>query len=87
MCNNADDVIQNRFAAEFTNVVFDVCSDNGQINQKSLMLTVFVDGDIEKYHDEIITFAKEVFDEIFTDGGNDGKSEFYFYGLLIDKGE
>jgi|688.fasta_scaffold1723506_2 hypothetical protein len=89
MMTNTDDKIKNAFAVEFENAVFDVYSENGQVNQNIVLYTVFVDKseyNVEKFSEEeqeaIIQFAKlHVFDEIFQSEKDD--YSLVFYGLII----
>jgi hypothetical protein len=89
MMTNTDDKIKNAFAVEFENAVFDVYSENGQVNQNIVLYTVFADKseyNVEKFSEEeqeaIIQFAKlHVFDEIFQSEKDD--YSLVFYGLII----
>jgi hypothetical protein len=88
MMTNTDDKIKNVFAAEFENAIFDVYSENGQVNQNIVLYTVFADKseyNVEKFSEEeqeaIIQFAKlYVFDEIFQSEKDD--YSLVFYGLI-----
>jgi hypothetical protein len=88
MTTAIDEKIQNVFIAEFPEIFFEVFSENGQINEKSRMFTVFVESElVEKERPVIEEFAKTVFDEVFLQPGNDTHMDMCFFGLLIDKGE
>jgi len=85
MCAN-DEKIKNVFASEFQNLIFDVYSENGVINENNVLYTVFVDKSIiEKFSPEefnaIMEFAKNnVFDEIFLSEKDD--YTLIFFGLI-----
>lgn len=89
MTENNDDKIKNVFTSEFQNLIFDVYSENGQINENNVMYTVFVDKSvIEKFsqeeHTSIMQFAKSnVFDEIFLSEKDD--YTLIFFGLIIQE--
>lgn len=84
--NQADEKIKNVFIAEFPNLLFDVYSENGYINQNATLFTIFVDKSVvEKFSKEeqksILDFASEdVFDEIFI--SEDEDYSLIFFGLI-----
>jgi hypothetical protein len=68
MKQSSDDKIKNVFSSEFPDTLFDVFSENGQVNEHTTLYTVFfepTDWDNKVNQDEVLEFAKSVFDEVF----------------------
>ena len=82
MCNFADDKIRDILTAEFPELIFEVFSENGQINQNFTIYTIFADGEIEDNAEAVIEFAKTVFDEVFVKKDDLGPLEMVFNGLI-----
>ena len=85
MCN-ADDRIHNILSADHQDLVFEIFSDNGQVNENTRIFSVFVDspdGTMDDQRESVIESAKTVFDEIFLQPQQDGQYEMFFYGVIM----
>ena len=85
MTCSADEKIKNIFSAEHQNLVFEIYSENGQINEHTRIFSVFVDspdGTMGTQRNSVIDSAKTIFDEVFLQSHQDGSYEMFFYGLI-----
>lgn len=74
--------IQNVFVSEFPEVQFDVFSENGLLNERSVIFTVFADGQLITKKYDILNFAKTVFDEVWLNSEIEDNFELVLLGLL-----
>ena len=84
--SNVDEKICNILSAEHQNLLFEVFSENGLINEHSIIFSVFVDspdGTMDDQRESVIESAKTVFDEIFLQPQQDGQYEMFFYGVIM----
>ena len=83
--SNVDEKICNILSAEHQNLLFEVFSENGIINEHSIIFSVFVDspdGTMSTQRNSVIDSAKTIFDEVFLQSHQDGSYEMFFYGLI-----
>lgn len=83
MCNDAVQKIQQCFVNEFETLMFEVNSENGQLNENNVLYTVYVEGNLDFEGEAVIEFAKTVFDEVWVSNENeDVIDEMIIYGVI-----
>lgn len=80
--SSMNEKLKNIFSAEFPELLFDVFSENGLINETSVIFTVFADGELALVKGPIIDFAKTVFNEVWMNSPIEDDLELVFLGLM-----